>query len=89
MAKLSEKTLDAVLDGLSDDEAFRAAFQRNPREATRSLGTEDPAVETLPDQPLPNLADKTEFKRARGQVRKQLTEAMAPFIPITLDIPRA
>jgi putative modified peptide len=89
MAKLSEKTIDAVLDGLSEDDTFRAAFQRNPREATRALGTADPAVDTLPDQPVPDLAGKADFKRARGVVRKQLVEAMAPFIPITLDIPRS
>ena len=88
-AKLSEKTIDALLDQLSANDEFRANFQRNPREATRSLQTDDAAVDSLSDSPIPNLAPKEGFRHARGVVRKQLMESMAPFVPITLDIPRA
>lgn len=87
-AKLTEKTIDALLDNLAEDEDFRTAFKRNPREATRSLETDDPAVDTLPQEPIADLASKESFKKSRGIVRKQLMEAKAPFIPITLDIPR-
>ena len=88
-ARLNEKTIDALLEQLSDNDEFRAQFQRNPREATRSLQTGDDAVDSLSESPIPNLAPKEGFRRARGVVRKQLMESMAPFQPITLDIPRA
>lgn len=88
MAKqLSEKTIDAVLDKLSTDDDFRARFQKNPREATRSLGIEDDAIDSLSDAPVAELADKASFSKSRGQVRQQLLDARAPFNPITLDMP--
>lgn len=88
MAKqLSDKTIDAVLDKLATDDGFRASFQKNPREATRSLGTDDEAIDSLSDAPLAKLADKASFAKSRGQVRKQLLDARAPFMPITLDMP--
>ena len=87
MSRLSDRTVDALLDGLSGDDGFRSRFQQNPREATRSLGTDDPAIESLPDQPLPNLADKQAIGRARAVLRKKLLESAYPFQPITLDVP--
>lgn len=83
---LSEETIDALLDKLSGDDAFRDHFARNPREATRSLGTADPAVASLPEAPIPGLASKEAFRASRAKVRKQLVEAKSPFIPITLDV---
>lgn len=88
MAKqLSEKTIDAVLDKLATDDDFRASFQANPRAATRSLGVEDDAIDSLPETPVAKLADKASFAKSRGQVRKQLMDARSPFMPITLDMP--
>ena len=88
LVKLAENTVDALLDRLSSDDDFRARFQRNPRAATQSLGTSDPAADALPEAPIPSLADKDKFKRARVAVRKQLLEAQGPFNPITLEIPQ-
>ncbi len=85
--KLSEKTIDAVLAKLSSDDAFRASFQKNPRAATRSLGIDDDAIDSLPETPVATLADKASFAKSSGQVRKQLLDARAPFHPITLDMP--
>ena len=85
--KLAEDTVDALLDQLSSDDDFRERFQRNPRTATQSLGTNDPGADALPDAPIRSLADKDKFKRARVAVRKQLLEAQGPFNPITLEIP--
>ncbi len=87
--KLSDKTVAAVLDKLANDDDFRAAFQKNPREATRALGTGDPGVDSLPERPLPALADKKAISRSRATLQRQLTEAAYPFKPITLDIPDA
>ena len=88
MAKLSDATIDSLLDHLAEDDGFRTRFQHNPREATRSLGTGDPGIDSLPDAPIPNLAPKEGFRKSRAVVRKQLRDAMGPFTPITLDIPR-
>lgn len=85
--QLSEKTVDAVLDKLATDDDFRARFQKNPREATRSLGIDDAAIDGLSDAPVARLADKKSFAGSRDQVRKQLLDARVPFNPITLDMP--
>lgn len=85
--KLSEKTAAAVLDKLANDDDFRAAFQKNPRAATQGLGIDDPAVDSLPEEPLPELADKKAFKRSRDTLQRQLVESAYPFKPISLDIP--
>lgn len=87
MTKLSEKTVDALLDKLSTDDDFRARFQRNPCEATRSLGTDDPAVDSLPEKPMASLADKGSVRGSRDKFRQQLVESAYPFEPINLDMP--
>lgn len=84
---LSEKTVDALLDKLSSDDDFRARFQKNPREATRSLGTDDPAVDSLPETPMPNLADKKALAGSRAKMKDALVTAAYPFQPIHLDMP--
>ncbi|GAB2500476.1 NHLP-related RiPP peptide [Arenimonas alkanexedens] len=86
--KLSEKTVDVLLDKLSSDDDFRARFQKNPREATRSLGTGDPAVDTLPEAPIAELADKKSLSASRDKVRESLVSAAYPFQPIHLDMPK-
>ena len=83
--KLSEKTIDALLDKLAGDDEFRGRFQANPRAATRSLGTRDPAIESLPETPITGLADKAAFSKSRATVRQRLIDAKAPFEPISLE----
>lgn len=85
---LSEKTADALLDKLSNDDAFRARFKANPREATRSLGTDDPAVESLPESEMTGLADKETLTASRKDFRKTLVESTSPFNPINLETPK-
>jgi putative modified peptide len=75
------------LDKLSSDDEFRSRFQANPREAVRSLGTDDPAVDSLPETPMPNLADKKTLSASRGKFRDQLVSSGFPFTPIHLDLP--
>lgn len=86
--KLTERTIDALLDRLAADDDFRARFMANPRDATRSLGTADPAVDALPSEPLQRLAPKESFRGSRDQHRRKLVESMSPFVPITLDVAR-
>jgi putative modified peptide len=84
---LSEKTANALLDKLSSDDEFRARFQKNPREATRSLGIEDDAIDSLPEAPMPNLADKKTLASSRDSLKDQLVSSGFPFMPIHLDMP--
>lgn len=86
---LSEATVDALLDNLSGSDEFRTRFQANPREATRSLGTKDPAIDSLPTDPIRSLADKKAYAASRAKVRKQLLEARSPFIPISLEVSKS
>lgn len=86
--KLSERTIDALLDALSNDDGFRARFQASPRAATASLATDDDAVATLPESPIPALASKEDFRRSRGVVRQRLIDARSPFEPISLEVTR-
>lgn len=85
--QLSEETVDALLDKLAEDDDFRASFMANPRSATASLGTNDPATGSLPDAPVARLAPKSAFRQSRAVIRKQLLASRAPFVPVTLDIP--
>lgn len=84
--KLSEKTIDALLDELAGNDEFRGRFQANPRAATRSLGTDDAAVESLPETPIARLADKAAFRESRAVVRQRLIDSRAPFEPISLEV---
>lgn len=85
--RLSEQTIDALLDKLGSDDNFRDRFKANPQAATAELKTNDEAVASLPTQPLPALASKQAFVASRARVRKQLVESAYPFQPITLDVP--
>lgn len=84
---LSEATVDALLDRLAEDDAFRASFMANPKTATESLGTNDPATATLPTAPIPRLASKDAIRRSRAAVRQRLLAARAPFEPISFQLP--
>jgi len=86
--KLAPETVDALIDKLANDDAFRAQFMANPRAATRSLGTADPAVESLPEAPIRRLADKEVFQRSGATIRQSLISSKFPFEPITLEINR-
>jgi putative modified peptide len=85
--QLSEKTVDALLDKLAEDDGFRARFQANPKAAVQSLGTDDPAIESLPDGAIRELAPKAAFRKSRSVMRSQLLASRAPFVPVTLDTP--
>jgi putative modified peptide len=45
MSKFSPGVVRRLLDGLSGDDEFRAAFASDPREALRSLGYETPEAD--------------------------------------------
>ena len=43
MTRFTPEVVDKLLDGLANDDDFRAAFERDPRAALRSIGHETPA----------------------------------------------
>ena len=43
MTKFSPKVVDKLLDGLANDDDFRAAFEKDPRAALSSIGHDTPA----------------------------------------------
>ena len=44
MTKFTPEVVDKLLGGLADDDAFRAAFERDPRAALSSIGHVTPAA---------------------------------------------
>ena len=86
--QLSEKTVDALLDKLAEDDDFRSRFMANPKAATASLGTGDEAVDTLPEAPIAKLAPKPAIRQARGVLRRTLLASRSPFEPINFEIPQ-
>lgn len=89
--KLSEKTVDTLLDKLSSDDDFRELFQKNPREALAAAGHVDTAGNTISDEEVAgmkaqSLADKNAIQVGRDVFRKQLLIEQACLSPIQLDM---
>lgn len=89
---LSEKTADALLDKLSSDDAFRSAFQADPRQALASLGHADAADPNIVEgawtcMAVRQLASKEAIRNARQALHRQLTAARSAHSPIALETP--
>lgn len=78
---------DKLLDKLASDDAFRAAFDHNPRAALKQLGYETPAADRdvrgvdavmCLYSPKP-LASKEVFRAARAEFHRQMTAAGPVF----------
>lgn len=87
----SEEFVDKLLDKLSSDNEFRAAFQRSPRIALAYLGHEGATNASPSDQGAwscmicENLASPEVMKEARDELRLQLLTNRATQNPIKLD----
>lgn len=85
--KISQKVVDALLDKLSSDDAFRAQFQSDPRSALASLGDESAGLMSKDEDgawacmTVTQLASKEQIKASRAELSKQLSgEALfSPF----------
>jgi putative modified peptide len=84
------KIVDALLDKLSTDDAFRDRFQADPRAALASLGDEE-ARNAPPDAPgawacckVTKLASKEAITASRAELTKQLSGAVM-FTPFKLQ----
>jgi putative modified peptide len=76
--KLPPDIADRLLDRLSEDDAFREMFRRDPRAALASVGYADAADTSLEDGAWSclhgeNLPDKQALKDARRALHEQMT----------------
>ena len=85
--QLSERTVDALLDQLGSSEDFRTRFSANPKAATISLDTNDPATDGLPEAPIARLAPMEAFRRSRAVIRQRLLASRVPFEPVNFHLP--
>lgn len=92
--KLSEKTVDALLDKLSCDDDFRELFQKNPREALAAVG-HAPAADSAVSEgawmcmSVSQLASKDAIKASGDTLRKQLLTTKAIYNPVNLNISKS
>jgi putative modified peptide len=93
MTKLSPDVADKLLHGLSTDDNFRAAFEKDPRAALRSLGHETPAehVGVAGKDPVMNfatlkggLASKQKIASARQQLAGDPNASVSSFMPFSM-----
>jgi putative modified peptide len=90
--KLSEETVDALLDKLGTDDAFRTQFKHSPRAALASLGHKAAASAKDSDEGIwaccvvKELASKETIRASRDALRTQLLSSQASHTPITLEV---
>ena len=86
MAKpLPANIADKMLDRLSNDDDFRAYFQKDARGALSFLGYDEPAGTPSNDSALAcmrceSMPDKKEFAKSRDAYRKQLTSKTSQIV---------
>lgn len=88
--KLSEETVDALLDKLSSDDDFREKFQKNPRKALAAVGHDSAGDDRVTEgawmcMSVKQLASKEAIKASRDNLRKQLLSAQAAQMPIHME----
>ena len=89
--KLSEETVNTLLDKLSTDDDFRKRFQANPRAALASVGHKAAASAGADEKGIwaccnvKELASKEAIKASRDALRTQLLAESATFNPISLS----
>jgi|KBSSwiStaDraftv2_1062776.scaffolds.fasta_scaffold458483_2 putative modified peptide len=74
----------ALLQKLSTDDAFRAAYKANPRDVLIDLGVHASAL-SASMAPLTTLADKLVFAHALAQVQADLAECHSCLRPPTVQ----
>lgn len=89
--KLSEKTVDTLLDKLSSDDDFRALFQKDPRQALADAGHVETAGNTISDEELQGMqaqpmASKEAIKSSRDAIRTKLLIEQSCKTPITVNM---
>ena len=93
MTKFSPTVVDKLLHGLAHDDEFRAAFEKDPRAALRSIGHETPAADVGVEgkDPVMNfatlkggLASKQKIAASRDQLMSDHQNNVAIFFPFQM-----
>lgn len=89
--KLSEDTVDTLLDKLSSDDGFREQFQKDPRSALAAAGHKPSADASVVEgawmcMGVSQLASKEAIKASRDALRTQLLASKAGYSPISLEV---
>lgn len=92
--KLSEDTVDSLLDKLATDDDFRATFSKDPRAALAAVGHKPSADASVAEgawmcMGVNQLASKEAIKASRNALRQQLLAAKAGYNPISLEVKKA
>ena len=92
--KLSEDTVDSLLDKLSSDDTFREQFQKDPRSALAAVGHEPSADASVAEgawmcMGVSQLASKEAIKASRDNLRTQLLSTKAAYMPIHMEASKA
>lgn len=89
--QISDELADKLLDKLSSDNEFRAAFQKSPRIALAYLGHDAAANAKGGDEgawtcmQCKQLASPEAIKASRDELRKQLVSSKTTYKPIRLE----
>lgn len=88
--KLSEKTVDTLLDKLSCDDDFRELFQKNPREALAAVGHAPAADSSVSEgawmcMSVSQLASKADIRQSQQTIRTQLLASKSVYQPVNLS----
>src|SRR5687767_3798400 len=89
--QLPDSIIDALLDKLGNDDAFRATFANDARAALASLGFEPAADGSIVRGiwmclDVQELASKEVIRAAAGDVRIRLRAKEAVYFPFVLDV---
>lgn len=85
-AELPPQVVDALLDRLASDDAFREHFARAPDQALRTLGFEFPAGLDCCREPVKQLASKETIAATRDALRDELVGSELSQGPNSLDL---
>lgn len=90
--KLSEATVDTLLDKLSSDDAFRKQFEANPRKALAAIGHRAAEIARDGDSGMwaclacKELASKETIAASRDVLREHLLAAQPSAFTISLEL---
>jgi putative modified peptide len=91
--QLPEPIIDALLDRLGNDDAFRVLFAADPRAALAGLGFEAAADSSIRNGiwnclAVTELASKDSIRATHALLRQELVAQRAAQMPISLQVAR-
>lgn len=89
--ELPSEQAAALLKKLGSDDAFRALFTQDPRQALAQIGHAPAADDNIQtgiweSLKVGTLADKATIEKSYAQIHRDLTQAKSAATPISLDL---